>query len=56
MDKIKKKSFNCFNVYSSEDDHSVIHVDITSSCIIDSASNPDLTTFKKVFLVRNTIC
>lgn len=31
MDKITKKSFNCFNVYSFKDEHSVIHVDIADT-------------------------
>lgn len=31
MSVIRKKTFNCFDVYSSEDDHSVVHVDITNT-------------------------
>ena len=32
------------------------HRILTSSCNIDSAYKPDLTAFKKAFLVRDTIC
>ena len=30
MSVIRKKTFNCFDVYSSENDHSVVYVDITN--------------------------